>query len=239
MTMSEESKKMETPGGERVSRDLVQLIREIVPLLENVRNSIEESTNHIPKASKQLSNVTQATENATVEILNLLETMSDRITKAEKKLAGIKQNTLVMTAGVNALQQAIQILPEKDRAALMEPMATVARLSADPVRSESFRDAEELLAKSKEDSMSIAISLQVQDITSQQIAGVAHIIESVRTQLASALFRFETGTDAVDLPDENQLKGKVFDTNAEYTQSPVRQTDADEIVRQFTGISPQ
>lgn len=236
--MSEESKKMEIPGGDRVPRDLVQLIREIVPLLENVRNSIEESTNHIPKASKQLSNVTQATENAAVEILNLLETLSDGISKAEKKLAGIKQNTLVLTAGVNALQQVVHALPERDRALLEEPMATVVRLSADPVRSESFRDVEELLAKSKEDSMSIAISLQVQDITTQQIAGVAHIIESVRTQLASALFRFETGTDAVDLPDENHLKGKVFDTHAEYTQSPVRQTDADDIVRQFTDSTP-
>lgn len=237
--MSQGSKQNEAPGGERVARDLVQLIREIVPLLENVRHSIEESTSHIPKASKQLSNVTQATENATVEILNLLEAMSDRITKVEVKAGEIKKGGLGMHAALATLVQAAETLPEKDRAGLVDALAGAKQFADGSVLKESFLAVDEMLAKTKEDSMSIAISLQVQDITSQQIAGVANIIESVRTQLASALYRFENGTDAVDLKDENELKGKVFDTNAEYSKSPERQSDADEIVRQFTGSSPQ
>jgi chemotaxis regulatin CheY-phosphate phosphatase CheZ len=237
--MSPGSVHNEGPGGERVARDLVQLIREIVPLLENVRHSIEESTSHIPKASKQLSNVTQATENATVEILNLLEAMSDRITKVEGKAGELKQNVLGMHSVLGTLVQAAETIPEKDRAGFAEALAAAKRSSGDSSFAESFQSVEEMLSKTKEDSMSIAISLQVQDITSQQIAGVASIIETVRTQLASALFRFENGTDAVDLPDENQLKGKVYDTNAEYTKAPERQTDADEIVRLFSGSTPQ
>jgi chemotaxis regulatin CheY-phosphate phosphatase CheZ len=239
MTMSQGSTQKETSGGERVARDLVQLIREIVPLLENVRHSIEESTSHIPKASKQLSNVTQATENATVEILNLLEAMSDRIAKVEGKAGEIKQNVAGMQAVFGTLVQAVEQLPEKDRAGFGEALTAAKRAVDDGTFVESCRSVEEMLAKTKEDSMSIAISLQVQDITSQQIAGVANIIESVRTQLAGALFRFENGTDAVDLPDENQLKGKVFDTNAEYTKAPERQSEADEIVRLFSGSAPQ
>jgi len=234
MSMADSAVNNKPASGERVARDLVQLIREIVPLLENVRHSIEESTNHIPKASKQLSNVTQATESATVEILNVLESMTNRITQAEEKLGVVKRSVELTNGAVRRLQAAVSALPEAQRKPFEEAVADVNAHLGDRGRDEGFRLAEEFLAKTKEESMSIAISLQVQDITSQQIAGVAHIIEGVREQLASALFRFENGTAGADIEETNHFKDKVFDTNAQYTKSPERQSDADEIVRQFT-----
>jgi chemotaxis regulatin CheY-phosphate phosphatase CheZ len=227
----------ETEHSGRVVKDLIQLIRDIVPLLENVRTSIEESSSHIPKASKQLSNVTQATESATVEILNVVDSMTIRISEAEKSLLNIKQSVDRSNIATGKLLAGIGRLPVEHRDALAAFARAVEQEIADPVHAENFRTAEEFLRKTKEESMSIAISLQVQDITSQQIAGVAQIMESVRGQLSDAMQRFENGTSAGgDVQDH--FAGKVVDTNAQYTRSPERQSEADEIVKQFSNGKP-
>ena len=58
-------------------------LQKVIALLDRIKNTIEESSCKIPKASVQLNTVTQATEMATVEILNVLDTMAQKITDAE------------------------------------------------------------------------------------------------------------------------------------------------------------
>ncbi len=214
-------------------KDLVQLIRELVPLLENVRNSIEESSNRIPRAASQLSNVTEATESATVEILNTLESMTGGIKKAQEAIQAARRSVFQTDELVMRLLAELGRLQADPGAheTLLNAVAAVRGRLSDAARNEDFGTAEHLLANTKEEGMSIAIALQVQDITSQQIAGVAHIIESVRLQLADALERFEGGTME---SAAQQVRDASFDTNAEFTRSPERQIVADDIVRQWT-----
>ncbi len=223
------------PPEEGDVKDLVQLIRELVPLLENVRNSIEESTNRIPRASSQLSSVTQATENATVEILNTLESMTAGITKAQQAIQDARRSVFQTDELVMRLLLGLGRLVEgaEGREQIASAVTAVRNRVSDGSRNDGFGAADQLLARTKEESMSIAISLQVQDITSQQLAGVAQIIESVRLQLADALDRFEggmTGAAPLALPATDTT----FDTNAEYTRSDARQNAADDIVRQWS-----
>ncbi|MCX6138815.1 MAG: hypothetical protein NTV54_15150 [Ignavibacteriales bacterium] len=180
-------------------KSFVDMVRGLVPLLENVKFSIEESSNRMPKAASQLSKVSEATESATVEILNVLEAMSEKVTGAERELKKLRSLIVPTEESENVL-------------------AT----------------AEKYLTETKDDSMTIAMALQVQDITSQQLAGVVHIIESVRTQLGNALERFEDGEDATvpSVQDESKVQ-KPFDIDASFTKSPNRQNAADEIVDQW------
>ena len=130
-------------------RNVLDTLFGIIPLLDRIKISIEESSGAIPKASTQLSSVTQATESATVEILNTLDRMAGRIDAAE--------------AGLDCSRTGIWIRIHRCRR-----------------RSGSSRRS---LAETRQDSMAIAMALQVQDITSQQIAGVTQMIEAVRSQL--------------------------------------------------------
>lgn len=180
-------------------KNFVEMVRGLVPLLESVKFSIEESSNRIPKASSQLSKVSEATESATVEILNVLEKMSDKILRAQGELK-ILRGLIVQT--------------EDTEKALVA--------------------ADKWLSETNDDSMTIAMALQVQDITSQQLAGVVHIIESVRAQLSEALERFESGEES-DMPaarKEAKVQ-KPFDIDASFSKSPDRQNAADEIVDQW------
>lgn len=220
-------------------KGFIHLLHEIVPLLENVRNSIEESSHRIPKASKQLSKVNQETEDATVEILNVLEGMTARITNAETHLQHLK--TIIQNSKDSARKIA-EKPPESSSKTGCSPSAELTMLVVNEFiagidGSEAIPVIEDVLSKTKEDSMNIAMALQVQDIASQQIASVAHTIESVEAQLVRALNRFENGNagDIVnDNADEIPAPACAFDINARYGGSEERQDIADEIVKQFS-----
>jgi chemotaxis regulatin CheY-phosphate phosphatase CheZ len=189
----------QTDGGSNALLEkFVQVISGMIPALENIKLTIEESSGKIPKASDQLTNVTQATETATVEILNVLDSMAQNVADAEsglKKLAALLGNAGQPVA---------------------ETMASIARS----------------LATTKEKSMNIAMALQVQDITTQQIAGVSHMIESVRLELAHILEQFGDPTGAQETPLRGQPRH--FDIDAQFTTSPHRQEQADQIIEQWT-----
>ena len=220
-------------------KNFIHLLHEIVPLLENVRNSIEESSNRIPKASKQLSKVNQETENATVEILNVLEAMTARISIAETQLQRLRE--IIQSSRDTARKNAERLLASSSNAnatSSTELTALVVNEFISGIDScEAIPSIEEVLRKTKEDSMNIAMALQVQDIASQQIASVANTIESVEAQLVRALDRFENGSAsdiAQDNADDIPAIAHAFDVDARYTRSEERQDIADEIVKQFS-----
>jgi len=189
-------------------RDFIKHVRGIIPMLEQVKDSIEESSSRIPKASHQLSEVTTATESATVEILNVLETMADKIGKGEVRLKEVRRFVEQNNGTVESSQA----------------LASIAAI-------------EQMLSETKDNSMNIAIALQVQDITSQQIAGVAHTIEAIRLNLGSALRRFDDPEHDFQDPAEARTREEAapshFDSNARFSKSTDIQDLADEIVKQW------
>ena len=152
----------------------------LIPSLESIKVKIEESSGKIPKASNQLTSVTAATESATMEILTVLDSMSQNVDEAE--------------VGVKTLRS---LLP-----------------NAAPSVAEVMEAISQSLATTKEKSMNIAMALQVQDITSQQIAGVSHMIESVRQELTHILNEFD-GTSSQS-PVIRLAQPKHFDNDAEF-----------------------
>jgi chemotaxis regulatin CheY-phosphate phosphatase CheZ len=176
--------------------NIVQVLFGIIPVLDQIKQSIEQTTGAIPQASSQLNNVTRATEMATVEILNVLERMTGRIEAAEGEVQRLRQGTGSTSESLEAIGQA--------------------------------------LADTRQDSMNIAMALQVQDITSQQIAGVSHMIETVRRQLLEALGQLEPekGSSAA----ASRAETGAFDGNASFTGSTERQEDADAIIKQWNKV---
>ncbi|MCX6135343.1 MAG: protein phosphatase CheZ [Ignavibacteriales bacterium] len=192
-----------------VIEDFIKHVRGVIPLLENVKHSIEESSSRIPKASMQLSKVTEATESATVEILNVVEAVTGQIEKCEKALDAVKR-FVVSASHVPGSEETVQIITS----------------------------IQKTLSETKDNSMNIAIALQVQDITSQQIAGVSHTIESIRTHLFHALKRFDDPSPEVESEngagkESESAEGKPFDGDAHFTKAPDRQDLADEIIKQW------
>ena len=67
--------------------DFFEFLSEILPLLEGINQSIADSSSKLPRASRELNKVTAATESATIEILNILDTMSLELGSTAKSIA--------------------------------------------------------------------------------------------------------------------------------------------------------
>ncbi len=209
---------------------LLNVLKDIMPMLDEIKNTVENTSSNIPKASKQLSTVTQATENATIEILDVVDDMGRRIENVETKLKEIGIDLIQRDALIKKINQSVSLFSEEQKTVLASIKNDLQQLSERSFNSEAIDGLCQQLADARGLSMNIAMSLQVQDITSQQIEGVRHMIESVRTQLANAVGRF----DGKELEQPLVDTTKVFDSDAKYSKDGSRQEDADSIIAQFT-----
>ncbi len=136
-------------------------IKETSPLLDEISTSIHENLQRMPKAAKQLSKVTEATESATNEIMDTVDGLVYKSSVIATNLAQIK--TLADGNETITAEQFTRLV----------------------------NNSEELLKSIKRDSQGIMMALQVQDITSQQIAAVNSVIDAVQTKLGKLTNRLE------------------------------------------------
>lgn len=216
-----------------IVQSLTEFMKEVVPLLENINSSIADTSMKMPQASNHITNVTSANELATNEILDLVDQISERVNQSNSFIKELLQKEGNKKAKLEALKKAIannavavklfeEYLLETDSSTLVNKI-------------------QENLTAVYDDSYKITLSLQVQDITAQQLSAVNHLIESVHIALNSIISNIEQA----DLEDElNQLKVKpvdtaTFDPNATYSHSANRQQVADELINRRSSQASQ
>jgi chemotaxis regulatin CheY-phosphate phosphatase CheZ len=219
-------------------RRMIDLVASVVPLLDTIRQSIEEGSGHIPRASQQLQNVSHATETVTMEILNVLDSMTQKINSAENGLAAVKQALVSKRTIEQQMSERLKAFSAGSPGG--GDLSSIAALWTQVVQGSGVNDrvdaVEQALAESKADSINIAMALQVQDITAQQIAGVLDSIEVVRSRLQRALEAVGGTAQVVSASGVDFTSKAVpthFDTDAEYTRPGERQQSADDVVREW------
>ncbi len=158
--------------GQRVVPFLEEIflfIRDISPILDDINSSIEDNLQKVPKAAQQLSQVTEATELATNEIMDILD--------------GFVYKADVISTNMREVGAKRSTQKEQDL----------------------LQNSENLLESLRMDASQIMMALQVQDITSQQLAAVNHLLQTVQGKLAKILKHFRT-TEFSDLIPETRGK---------------------------------
>lgn len=206
-----------------IIQSIIDFMSETVPLLEDINSSISDSTVKIPKAKDQINNVTNATELATTEILDTVDSISAEIGKVENDLKTIQ-----------AKEEERNIIWNQIKENLSKDSNSIDLINKyENLDSVTFIIPKllEVFNKTKNDVNNIALSLQVQDITSQQLASVNHLIESVRQRLSSLVMHL----DETEIKDIESLQNIIPDTaafnpEAIYTKSKEKQETADILV---------
>jgi len=211
-----------------IIQSIIEFMRETVPLLENINSSIEESTSKIPKATHQIINVTNATEIATTEILDLVDEISNNLSKAESISKHISEQN------IKRLKVWGKIKP------LINDETLIKDYEDAETDEQSSNGQNEIFNKIKEEIYRITLSLQVQDITAQQLAAVNHLIESVNNKLSSLITNFQ---DA-DIKEPaatflDNVANAAFDPNARYHNKKEAQDIADSLVDNQYGKTSQ
>ena len=175
-------------------QDLIEFIESLTPLIEEINQSLHESAKRFPSAQSQLDDVTKATELATNEILSLLEKSLDEcnvIDKENKAAVELITNfaefkTSLRTEIRSALSGSdprVHVLHAK-LWHQTDKLVTTLQTSGD-AKKKSVSSLRSGLNK-------ILMSLQVQDITTQQISAVIHVIQSIRSRLSELYDRLSS-----------------------------------------------
>lgn len=207
-----------------IIQSLTEFMKEVVPLLENINASIAESTSKIPMASNQINNVTNATELATTEILDLVDEITSTLETSEKVLNELFINS---GAGSEALGKLKLLLKDNS-----EALKLLNEYLANEDHSKQITDLIGNVSRSKADTYKITLSLQVQDITAQQLAAVNHLIQSVHLKLSALVDNIEQAELGDEVKNIKQHFGdqEHYDPNASYLNTAGRQEAVDKII---------
>ncbi len=215
-----------------IIQSLLDFMRETVPLLENINSSISDSTSKIPKATLQIDDVTSATELATTEILDKVDSINLELNFIIRKLVDLMQVELKKQEIFQKLRNLVQSTPEVS--SLMEDYE---KLNSN---FETIPALIETLKRINEETNNITLSLQVQDITSQQLASVNHLIFSVQQNLSSLISDFEkTNMEESKFKAVSGRDASTFDAEASYTNTQNKQNFVDSLVIEQKQIASQ
>ncbi len=206
---------------ESLFENLLDFMKQAAPVLLNINNSISDSSNKIPKAAHQINNVTNATEIATTEILDIIDIISNDVTSIEKNLGEILLDEKQKVEIFNKLKCCK--LSDEAQSLLYEYERINNTLSA-------HSKVSELIEKIRNNTNNIALSLQVQDITSQQLAAVNHLITSVHDKLISLVQINESNQSEFWNMEIQVPEGAHYDPKASYSRSDNRQENVDSIL---------
>jgi chemotaxis regulatin CheY-phosphate phosphatase CheZ len=209
---------------------IIDFMQDTIPLLENVNNSIHESTNKIPKAALQLNSVTNATEIATTEILDIVDGMFTDIGTMGNSLNSLKSN-------LNKQKELIQ----KYDIAKVDRDCVDSMNNSNEIMLKDVQSLNDMTGKIQEGMTNITISLQVQDITAQQLSSVNHLMQSIQEKLASLLYDL-SNKNSKEVPEfvvSDDSRNATFNPDARYDKNHTTQALADSLVNENASKTSQ
>jgi chemotaxis regulatin CheY-phosphate phosphatase CheZ len=231
--------------GQRVipfMEELFVFIEETSPLLDEINKAIKENLKKMPKATKQLSKVTQATETASTEIMDTVDRVNNGLYEVIQNLGKFKENqSLFLANPINLLQSVVDATKEKrDITPIVDEIQSFIERARSVIGNEHegiINDIVDTLNSISDDANNIINSLQIQDITAQQLAAVNHLLESVQVRLTGIMNAFQNEESKSNKFDENIKISKLhraiaFDPNAvdAIEHQEHRQTDIDDMM---------
>ncbi len=221
------------PQSQVFLRDILEFVRMVVPVMAELQTSIEQTSEKLPTASRQLDKVTAAHEIASTEILDIVERMIGRIDVIQGWLGTQSHQSAdpvaVMSDSIARIRANHAGDPDTARLAAAWEEMTRTLASGETIAAHVAS-----LETIKADCTSIMIALQVQDITAQQIAAVNKMMQSVDQGL-NALLQHIRGEECGGSGEgyAHHHVDIVFDPAAAYDTSSGRQQAADAIVREL------
>ncbi len=206
-----------------VIEGFVSFIGEFMPFVEQVSGSIQDSREKIPEASNQIDKVTNATELAMTEVLDKIDEINNKLECIYESINDLVERKETTAEIVEDLKVSLKDNPE----ALTKLDAICEQIDIGLKLEILKNNINEITASTDQ----ITMSLQVQDITAQQLASVNHLIISVQHKLGGLLNAVDsTGYEVSDNIKMSKLPGVHFDSNADYKPNANQQVDVDSII---------
>lgn len=162
--------------------DIFNFLKDTQPLFEEINQSINENLQKMPSASMQLSKVTQESEKTTNQIMDMVDSIITNAESIEKNTANESNSPVKI---LKLLHSAIS--DGKDLRPTLPMLGKAIEYLEKPGQDSSVQNTAKEIVDSAN---AIMMSLQIQDITSQQLASVDHLIKSLQYRLKDILDKF-------------------------------------------------
>jgi chemotaxis regulatin CheY-phosphate phosphatase CheZ len=197
--------------------EIAGFLNEISPAIEDLKAVLEVAMVNIPKAAGQLGRVTEATEQASTQILNTLDKM---VATLDEVITSVSAGMVASDLGVatNKMAGIVKTLVEKSGwdADIVELAGAWEAHLRSMKMSGPTSNLERLLKNLQDDCTEIMMALQVSDITQQHIGTVMGTIQAVAEELRKLTTGFFSGSTAVQplainlpLPTDTEAVGEI------------------------------
>ena len=188
--------------------------QQLLPILQKIMNFMQDT---IPL----LENVNHSIQDSTSKMPKAAVQLNSVTSATEVATTEILDIVDQLSMDVNSMQSKLESLKTK----IGENEEIVSLLST--------------ISKIQEGMINITLSLQVQDITSQQLTSVNHMIQSIQIKLSSLLH--DINKDGKDCSEENipDIQEGSFNADARYDKDSSSQKLADSLVSENTGNTSQ
>ena len=172
--------------------ELFAFIEETAPRLDEINSVIKDNLKRMPNASKQLSKVTQATEMASTEIMDTVDRVNAELFKVVKELENFRNNQRQLTDNPITLLKTLSeaIANGKDLSPFLVDIQQFIDRNNDIKNNEHITivtNVIEHVQNISDDANTIINSMQIQDITAQQLAAVNNLIENIQVRLSEVM----------------------------------------------------
>lgn len=189
--------------------DIVIFVNDVRPIVEELNQSLMDNLNKLPGVSSQLTQVTEATELATNEILSLAEELSGYIGEMQNFTAEMKdrdkQYSEMNVFLMELINELSKIPGTEDQVAKIKDHLDKFYCN-DMLNTINYNEFTKLIDSMQEKTQSIMMALQIQDITEQQIAGVNLLVNIIQEKLNSIIGKISIIDDDYEEMHKEGLK---------------------------------
>jgi len=203
--------------------DIINFIKDVKPALDNIHNEINANIEKIPAATKKISKVTEATELATTEMLNILDSVFVKVDTITKELETMTNNFNNASKLFVEVLESIKdgITNDADLKDVLPKINDVIHIITNYQDDNNQQRIIAELQSINNDATAIMMTLQIQDITSQQLAAVKYLIDNMQMRLQSIIEKVDNSefkellTDTTKNSNVTELHRKIaFDPDA-------------------------
>lgn len=197
--------------------EVFKFIGDIKPVLNEIKESINDNVNNkLPVATENLYKVTESSENATVEILNRVDILSNKTNELLNINSKLDENyNKLITKPLELLELLYNEIKsgndlKNELPFLANAIKKIKEFEKDKIQSLNNK-SKDILNSISTDISDVMNDLQFQDITSQRLYAVSTLLNSIKEKLSEIVKFFNENENLTS--DKSFYKKIAFDPN--------------------------
>lgn len=220
--MDAQEQNTSTPHTEELSKLIVMLGR-ATNLMGRARTVVDLGQHALPQVSEKLQSISYASEEAAMSIMNETDNISTLADQLQHQIQVARRAVTDLSIVLKETQKLQDVNVDPNLKSTVDLIAT-AIYTHEAGLMQSLGIVGDGVEQVRRSAMSISMTLQVQDITAQQLAGAGQMVDHVQSNLTSMFTAHQH-----DTPQAAPKVNEAFNPDAKFDSNTSRQSAVDDL----------